>query len=114
MIAAEQARAFLVMALCGAVCGAAYDGMMLIRHALGVGAWLGGTLDLLFGAAAAVGMTMAGLFLRMDPFRLYAFAGVALGALLWFATGGALGRRTAGVLGKIVQKRTKNPGKVEG
>ena len=38
-----------------------------------------GASDLLFGMLCALGMTLTALYLRMNPFRLYAFAGVALG-----------------------------------
>jgi len=111
VIAAEQARAFLVMALCGFGCGAAYDAMMLLRHLAGTGAVVGGAMDLAFGVVPAAGMTAAALFLRTDPFRLYAFAGVGLGMLIWFATLGLLGRRIIGVCRKIVLKKAKKVGK---
>lgn len=40
----------------------------------------------------ALGMTLTALYLRMNPFRLYAFAGVALGMGAYAATAGRLFR----------------------
>ena len=45
---------------------------------------------LLLGALCAAGMTGIALRLRMNPFRLYAFAGVALGLAAYAATLGRL------------------------
>ena len=112
MIAREQAYAFYAMALCGAVCGAGSDGLRFLARLLRMGAWAVGALDLILGIAAAAGMTTVGLYLRMDPFRLYAFAGVGCGWLLWRVSFGELGRRLV-VLGRtILPKRTKIAGKV--
>lgn len=75
MTALEQARALGMMAALGAALGGIYDLMgMMRRSRAGVGA-----SDLLFGMLCALGMTLTALYLRMNPFRLYAFAGVALG-----------------------------------
>lgn len=72
MTALEQARALGMMATLGAALGGIYDLMgMMRRSRAGVGA-----SDLLFGMLCALGMTLTALYLRMNPFRLYAFAGV--------------------------------------
>lgn len=72
MTALEQARALGMMAALGAALGGIYDLMgMMRRSRAGVGA-----SDLLFGMLCALGMTLTALYLRMNPFRLYAFAGV--------------------------------------
>ena len=68
--------------------GGIYDLMgMMRRSRAGVGA-----SDLLFGMLCALGMTLTALYLRMNPFRLYAFAGVALGMGAYAATAGRLFR----------------------
>ena len=82
MTAAQQARALGCMAALGAALGLCYDILGLVRRG-----WLGtGAADLLFGVLSASGMTLAALSLRMNPFRLYAFAGVALGMAAYAAT----------------------------
>ena len=83
MTALEQARALGMMA---ALEPARALGMMR-RSRAGVGA-----SDLLFGVLCALGMTLTALYLRMNPFRLYAFAGVALGMGAYAATAGRLFR----------------------
>ena len=88
MTALEQARALWMMAALGAALGGIYDLMgMMRRSRAGVGA-----SDLLFGMLCALGMTLTALYLRMNPFRLYAFAGVALGMGAYAATAGWLFR----------------------
>lgn len=88
MTALEQARALGMMAALGAALGGIYDLMgMMRRSRAGVGA-----SDLLFGMLCALGMTLTALYLRMNPFRLYAFAGVALGMGAYAATAGRLFR----------------------
>lgn len=88
MTALEQARALGMMATLGAALGGIYDLMgMMRRSRAGVGA-----SDLLFGMLCALGMTLTALYLRMNPFRLYAFAGVALGMGAYAATAGRLFR----------------------
>ncbi|MBR2942890.1 MAG: spore cortex biosynthesis protein YabQ [Clostridia bacterium] len=107
MIAQQQAWGFAVMALCGFLCAAAYDGMMLLRRALRIGDVLGGAMDLAFGMAPAALMTLAALEMRTDPFRLYMFAAVATGMLFWFGTLGRAGRRLWHLWEKMRQKRMK-------
>ena len=86
MTALEQARALGMMATLGAALGGIYDLMgMMRRSRAGVGA-----SDLLL--LCALGMTLTALYLRMNPFRLYAFAGVALGMGAYAATAGRLFR----------------------
>ena len=75
-----------MMAALGVALGGIYDLMgMMRRSRAGVGA-----SDLLFGMLCALGMTLTALYLRMNPFRLYAFAGVALGLAAYAATLGRL------------------------
>lgn len=105
MIAAQQARAFLIMMLCGAVCALLHDAARLAGWLLGGRKMFFALMDLLLGACLAVGMTCAGLYLGMDPMRLYLFAGMGLGAAFWYATGGAAGRRIgAFLLSRCVKK----------
>lgn len=98
------------MAVCGALCGAAYDAGMLLRRLLHFGAAATGAMDLLFGALLATGMTATALSLRTEAFRLYAFAGVGAGLLAWLGTAGALLRfllaKAAGL--KIFKNRRRN------
>ena len=49
-------------------------------------------LGAMLGAAAAAGMTAAALYLRISPYRLYAFAGVTAGIAAYFVTIGAIVR----------------------
>ena len=89
---AEQARIFLAMALCGAAVACVYDGSLVLRRALELGHVLSGALDLAMGALSAAAMALTALRLRIDPLRLYAFAGVAAGFALYRASVGALVR----------------------
>lgn len=88
MTAAQQAQALVWMAALGAAAGLCYDLLGRLRRG-----WLtAGAADLFFGALCAAGMTGIALRLRMNPFRLYAFAGVALGLAAYAATLGRLFR----------------------
>lgn len=93
MIAARQAQAFLTMLLCGAGCALAHDAVRLAGWLLGGRKGFSALMDLLLGALLAVGMTLAGLSLGLDPMRLYLFAGVGLGVVGWYATGGLAARK---------------------
>ena len=78
------------MAALGAAAGLCYDLLGRLRRGrLTAGAGVGAS-DLLFGMLCALGMTLTALYLRMNPFRLYAFAGVALGLAAYAATLGRL------------------------
>lgn len=81
----EQARVFLGMLLTGALLGAAYDALMLLRLWLGAGRVLTGALDLLFGALCAAGICLSALMMRTEAFRWYVFAG-ALGGMGLYLT----------------------------
>ena len=73
--------------------GAGRGGGALLRSARAAAARAGltaGAADLFLGALCAAGMTGIALRLRMNPFRLYAFAGVALGLAAYAATLGRL------------------------
>lgn len=104
MSPAEQARAFLAMALCGVLCGAAHDALAALRCMTGVGRRMTAAADVLLGVFCAAAMTATALFLQTEPFRLYAFAGVALGAGAYAATVGAGIRRIGRFIGRSVKK----------
>lgn len=89
MTAAEQARALGMMAALGAALGLGYDLLGPMRR----GRVSTAMADVLFGVLCAAGMTLTALLLRMNPFRLYAFAGVALGMGAYAATMGQILRR---------------------
>lgn len=74
------------MAALGAAAGLCYDLLGRLRR----GRLTAGAADLFLGALCAAGMTGIALRLRMNPFRLYAFAGVALGLAAYAATLGRL------------------------
>ena len=84
--AAQQAQALGWMAALGAAAGLCYDLLGRLRR----GRLTAGAADLFLGALCAAGMTGIALRLRMNPFRLYAFAGVALGLAAYAATLGRL------------------------
>ena len=98
---AQQARVFLAMALCGAAVACACDGARALRRLLGLGDVLSGALDLAMGALAAAAMTATALYLRIEPLRLYAFAGVAAGFALYRVSLGALIRRADACAGRL-------------
>lgn len=104
MSAAEQARVFLAMAGCGAGLAAAYDVTALLRRALKMGRVLTGVMDLLYGVLCAFFMTLTALIMRVDPFRLYAFAGVAAGMALYAASMGTIVRKMCRFVRKFVTK----------
>lgn len=52
MSPAEQARAFLAMALCGVLCGAAHDALAALRCMTGVGRRMTAAADVLLGVFA--------------------------------------------------------------
>jgi len=110
VIAAQQARAFLAMLLCGAACAFVHDAARFAGWLLGGRSAFSALMDLLLGAVLAAGMTGTGLALGMSPMRLYLFAGVALGTLGWYATGGrgarSIGRRLRAAF-RIGQKSDK-------
>lgn len=104
MTVAEQARMFAAMALCGVLCGAGYDALAIARHALRLGVAGTGALDLLFGACCAGAMIAAGLLLQAEPFRLYAFVGMALGLALYALTIGTAVRVLIRGIRRFVKK----------
>lgn len=106
MLAAEQARAFLAMALCGFFCAAAHDAVQILARLAGGGRGMEGMLDLALGAALALAVTAAGLNLRIDPARGYVFLGAALGLAVWHMTlGFALRRARYALLNRRQQKK---------
>ncbi|MBE5799110.1 MAG: hypothetical protein E7321_04080 [Clostridiales bacterium] len=75
MTVADQARAFLGMALCGACIGAAYDMMALCVR----GKFMTAAGDLAMGALGAICVTAVGLMMQCEAFRLYTLLGVSAG-----------------------------------
>ena len=100
----EQARMMMVMMLCGNMLGAAYDLLAMMRYFFlkSSTAWPG--LDVLFGGLCAFMMIAAGLLLRTNPFRMFAFAGVAAGFAFYMMTIGMIvrffNRRIYGIVKK--------------
>lgn len=92
MQAVEQARVFAGMLLTGALLGAAYDALMLLRLLTGAGRVLTGALDLCFGALCAAGICLSALIMRTEAFRWYVFAGALGGMGLYFGSVGSLVR----------------------
>lgn len=108
MTAADQARVFLGMALCGALLGAVYDALAPLRRGIFTAA-----ADALFGVLCALGMIAVGLRMEADPFRLYAFAGVAAGGALYAVTIGTIVRKMSGRVRIWRKKRRKMDKKAE-
>lgn len=75
----QQLRSFLAMALCGAVLGAAYDALGLLRRGALRKKAPGVLGDLLFGVLCAGGIVFAALALRIDAFRGYTLLGAGAG-----------------------------------
>lgn len=98
MTVADQARAFLGMALCGACIGAAYDMLGLCAR----GAIAAAAADLALGVLGALCVIAAGLRMQCEAFRLYTLLGVALGWGMY-----------AGSLGTVVRKLTKRSTKCQ-
>lgn len=103
MTVPEQARAFLAMALCGALLGAAYDALGVLRR----GALLTGAADLLFGVLGAGMVIAAALVLLCEACRLYTLLGVAAGFALYQSSVGTLVRFLA-KKARGLTKQTKN------
>lgn len=104
MTAAEQARVFLAMTLCGGLCAAAHDALRLVVRALGGGRALLGATDLFFGPLCAAGMTLTALIAMTDPFRWFEFAGVLFGIALYGLSIGTFVRHAYKNMKKIVKK----------
>ena len=109
MSAAEQARVFLAMALCGALCASLYDALRLCAGAAG-GRILCGAVDLLFGPLCAAGMALAALALETDPFRLFAFGALFVGIALYALTMGTFVRFVYKTIGKFGKKSEEMDG----
>lgn len=103
MTVSEQARAFLTMALCGALLGAAYDALGVLRR----GRFLTAAADLLLGLLAAAAVIAAALMLRCDAYRLYTLLGIGAGFALYQCSIGTAVRFLKGKL-KRLSKKEKN------
>ena len=102
---AEQAHVFLMMALCGAGLGAAYDTLGPMRRLSCVLA------DLLFGVIFAAGVILTALHLRAQVFRWYTLLGAAAGMSVYMGTFGAIVRRMTALAAKYVKKLSPKSGK---
>ena len=103
MTVMDQARAFLAMALCGALLGAVYDALGALRR----GRLLTAAADLLFGVLAAAAVIAAALVLRCDAYRLYTLLGVDAGFALYQCSIGTTVRFLKGEIQKVVRKSKK-------
>lgn len=103
MTVGEQARAFLAMALCGALLGAVYDVLGVLRH----GRLLTAAADLLFGLLAALGVIAAALALRCDAYRLYTLLGVCAGFGLYQCSIGTFVRFLKGKIRNMANREKK-------
>ena len=102
MIAAQQARMFAAMALCGLGVGALHDLLGVLRK----GAASAAVADLLLGITAAAGVIAAALHLRCEAFRLYTFMGVLVGWAIYALTLGAIVRILTRKFIKLSKKLT--------
>ena len=100
MTVTDQARAFLAMALCGALLGAVYDALGALRR----GRLLTAAADLLFGVLAAAAVIAAALALRCDAYRLYTLLGVGTGFALYQCSIGTTVRFLKGRFRKLSEK----------
>ena len=103
MTVTDQARAFLAMALCGALLGAVYDALGALRR----GRLLAAAADLLFGVLAAAAVIAAALVLRCDAYRLYTLLGVGAGFALYQCSIGTTVRFLKGRFRKLSEKAKK-------
>lgn len=87
-----QTRMMTVMLLCGAALGVAYDLLGMMRRLFSKSVLIGTGGDLLLGGVCATSMITAGLWLRQNPFRLFAFSGVAAGFAVYMLTLGTIVR----------------------
>ena len=100
MTVTDQARAFLAMALCGALLGAVYDALGALRR----GRLLTAAADLLFGVLAAAAVIAAALALRCDAYRIYTLLGVGTGFALYQCSIGTTVRFLKGRFRKLSEK----------
>lgn len=100
MTVTDQARAFLAMALCGALLGAVYDALGVLRR----GRLLAAAADLLFGVLAAAAVIAAALALRCDAYRIYTLLGVGTGFALYQCSIGTTVRFLKGRFRKLSEK----------
>lgn len=103
MTVMDQARAFLAMALCGALLGTVYDALGALRR----GRLLTTAADLLFGVLAAAAVIAAALALRCGAYRLYTLLGVGTGFALYQCSIGTTVRFLKGRFRKLSEKAKK-------
>ena len=99
----EQARAFLAMALCGALLGVVYDALGLLRR----GKLMTAAADLLFGVLAAAAVIAAALMLCCEAYRHYTLLGACAGFALYQCSIGTFVRYLKGGLRNLSKKVKK-------
>lgn len=97
MTVIEQARAFLAMALCGALAGAVHDMLGVLRR----GRLLTAVADLLLGVLTALAVIAAALALCCEAFRLYTLLGVCAGFALYACSLGTIVRFLRGKVRRL-------------
>ena len=108
MTVERQALALAAMIACGAVLGAAYDVLGLLRRALRAGPVLTGALDMLWGALGAAAAICVGLWLQIDLLRAYVLCGMLAGMGVYTLIVGLPVRRLARAVRAGVKKGEKD------
>lgn len=88
MTAADQARVFAAMVICGACIGIVHDLLAVFRR----GPASTGLADIALGVIAAAFVGAAGLALRCNPFRLFSLLGVIAGWAIYALSLGTIVR----------------------
>ena len=104
MSTAQQAQAFLIMAVCGALLGMLYDALMILRRIRHAGAAATALADLSFGAACAAGIILTALYLQIEAFRWYVFAGTGAGMAIYMLFVGTIVRKVMNFVYRFVKK----------
>ena len=100
----EQARVLLAMLLCGAVLGAACDGLNLLHRICFRDALSRLAVDLSVGPLCAAGMIKAALFMHTEVMRWYTLLGMLGGLYLYRVSLGALVRCIFASAGRFCEK----------
>lgn len=108
MTVERQALALAAMVVCGAVLGAAYDALGLLRRALRAGPVLTAALDMLWGVMGAAAAICVGLWLQIDLLRAYVLCGVLAGVGVYALLVGLPVRRLARAVRTGVEKGEKD------
>lgn len=108
MSAAEQAKVFAVMLVCGWGMGAAYDVLAAVCRLARGGRWMQDAADCLCGLMCGAVVIAAGLCLQAEIFRGYVFAAIALGMGLYALTMGTAVRLLGKWFLKLSNKAEKS------